>query len=66
MALVLLSGCSVTDGPADASITENGATWPGRVIPTARPSTWWFEYGTTTGYGAETAPRRSTVGGLTR
>ena len=59
-ALVLLSGCAVTDGPA-TSVTETGATLPGRVHPHGEQITWWFEYGTTTGYGFKTA--RETITG---
>ena len=47
-----LSACGVTD-PA-TSITENGATLNGRVHPRSGSTTWWFEYGQTAAYGAET------------
>jgi glucose/arabinose dehydrogenase len=63
-ALVLLSGCAVTDGPA-TSVTETGATLPGRVHPLGDPTTWWFEYGTTTAYGSETAHETVAGSGLT-
>jgi glucose/arabinose dehydrogenase/PKD repeat protein len=48
-----LSGCATTyDATA---ITDTGATLQGAVHPQGRPTTWWFQYGTTSAYGSETA-----------
>ncbi len=38
-----------------ASITPTTATLKGSVTPNGLSTTWWFEYGTTTGYGTKTA-----------
>jgi len=37
-----------------ASITPTTATLQGSVTPNGLSTTWWFEYGTTTGYGSRT------------
>jgi hypothetical protein len=40
---------------AASSIAPTTARLNGRVNPNGQSTTWWFEYGTTTGYGAKTA-----------
>ncbi len=50
------------------------ATLTGAVDPNGRPTTWWFEYGTTTSYGSKTSTKsagsgtgeRSVTAGLSR
>ncbi len=37
-----------------ASVTPTTATLKGAVAPNGLTTTWWFEYGTTTGYGSKT------------
>jgi phosphodiesterase/alkaline phosphatase D-like protein len=37
-----------------ASVTPTTATLKGAVTPNGLSTTWWFEYGTTTGYGTKT------------
>ena len=46
------------------SITVNSATLNGTVDPNGRATTWYFEYGTGTGYGSRT-PARSAGSGTT-
>ncbi len=50
------------------SATEIGpgkAKLNGRVNPSGRATTWYFEYGTTTGYGTKTAPQSAGAGSAT-
>jgi hypothetical protein len=49
-----LAAPGVVTGSASA-ISVSSATLNGSVDPNARPTTWWFEYGTSTGYGSKTA-----------
>jgi glucose/arabinose dehydrogenase len=51
--LALLTGCADTDDPS--AVTETGATLNGRVHAHGEQLTWWFEYGTTSSYGTQTA-----------
>lgn len=64
----------VTTGSA-SSISSTGATLNGTVDPNGKATTFWFEYGTSTGYGSETthssagsgtsaAAQSATIGGL--
>ena len=51
--------------PARATnVTVTSATLNGTVDPNGRATTWYFEYGTTTGYGSQT-PARSAGSGTT-
>ena len=52
-----------TDAARDATATT--ATLTGSVDPRTRATTWWFEYGTSTGYGSQT-PSRSAGSGSAR
>jgi hypothetical protein len=65
---------AVTTSPA-TGITGNGAKLNGKVNPNGAATTWFFEYGTTTGYGTKTPVKNAgngtkasnvnaTVGGL--
>jgi phosphodiesterase/alkaline phosphatase D-like protein len=45
---------SVETGDA-VSVAPTSATLTGSVTPNGLATTWWFEYGTTTGYGSKTA-----------
>jgi hypothetical protein len=57
---------SVTTGDA-ASIAPTSATLTGSVTPNGLSTTWWFEYGTTTGYGTKTGSHGAGSGsGATR
>ena len=51
----------VVTRPADP-IGTTSATLRGRVNPRGTPGVWWFEYGTTTSYGARTARRDTGAG----
>ncbi len=51
----------VLTGSAQGASTS-GATLTGSVNPTGNPTTWWFEYGTTTSYGSKT-PAKSAGSG---
>ena len=53
-----------TDAARDATATT--ATVTGSVDPRTRSTNWWFEYGTTTGYGSQTASRSAGSGGSAR
>ncbi len=48
-------------GSAQGASTS-GATLTGSVNPSGNPTTWWFEYGTTTSYGSKT-PAKSAGSG---
>src|SRR5262249_43607928 len=48
-------------GPA-TGVSGTSATLTGSVNPNGRPSTWYFEYGTNTGYGTKT-PAQNAGGG---
>ncbi len=39
-----------------STITVDGATVSGAVNPAGQPTTYWFQFGTTTSYGAQTPP----------
>ncbi len=39
-----------------STITVDGATVSGTVNPQGQPTTYWFQFGTTTSYGAQTTP----------
>jgi hypothetical protein len=47
---------------AATSVTPTSATLNGAVDPNGRPTTWFFEYGTSTGYGSKT-PEKSAGSG---
>ena len=49
-----------TDAARDTTATT--ATLAGSVDPRTRATSWWFEYGTTTGYGSQTASRSAGSG----
>ena len=53
-----------TDAARDATATT--ATLTGSVDPRTRATSWWFEYGTTTGYGSQTASRSAGSGSAAR
>jgi hypothetical protein len=53
-----------TEPARDATATS--ATLTGSVDPRARATSWWFEYGTTTGYGSQTSSRSAGSGGTAR
>src|SRR4029453_7949401 len=40
---------------APTNVTESGAVLQGSINPSDKPTTYYFEYGTSTGYGATTA-----------
>jgi len=42
---------------AASSVTPTSATLNGTVDPSGRPTTWYFEYGTSTGYGTKTTAK---------
>lgn len=46
----------VTTGPAN-QVNTNGATLTGSVNPSGQATTWWFEWGSSTSYGQQTAPK---------
>jgi hypothetical protein len=46
--------------------TATTATLTGSVDPRTRSTSWWFEYGTTKGYGSRTASRSAGSGGTAR
>jgi len=46
---------TVTSGPA-TDVTNDGAVFNGTVNPEGQSTTYYFQYGTTTGYGLQTAP----------
>jgi glucose/arabinose dehydrogenase len=50
-----LAGCASTE-PA-TEVVDNGATLNGIIAPAGKPTTYWFQYGTTTSYGDETPHR---------
>src|SRR5438034_279578 len=47
---------------AAGAVTPNGATLNGSVNPNGRPTSWHFEYGTSTGYGSTTATQNAGSG----
>lgn len=51
-----VAGPDARTGPASA-VTAAGATLTGSVDARGRATTWWFEYGTTTGYGSRTSSK---------
>ena len=53
-----------TEGARDTTATT--ATLTGSVDPRTRATSWWFEYGTTTGYGSQTASRSAGSGNTAR
>ena len=53
-----------TDAARDTTATT--ATLTGSVDPRTRSTSWWFEYGTTTGYGSQTASRSAGSGNAAR
>jgi hypothetical protein len=53
-----------TEPARDATATT--ATLTGSVDPRTRATSWWFEYGTTTGYGSQTSSRSAGSGGTAR
>ena len=53
---------AVSTGAA-TSVTVSSATLNGTVDPNGRPTTWYFEYGTSTSYGSRTAERSAGSGG---
>lgn len=48
------SAPTVTTGGV-SSVTPSAVTLAGTVTPNGLSTTWWFEYGTTTGYGSKTS-----------
>jgi hypothetical protein len=48
------------------SVTATTATLTGSVDPRTRSTSWWFEYGTTTGYGSQTAAKGAGSGATAR
>ena len=51
---------------ATTRVTPTSATLNGSVDPNGRATTWFFEYGTSTAYGARTAPRSAGSGTAAR
>ena len=51
---------------AARDVTATTATLAGSVDPRTRATSWWFEYGTSTGYGSQTASRSAGSGGTGR
>jgi hypothetical protein len=51
----------VSTGTA-SNVTVASATLSGTVDPNGRPTTWYFEYGTSTGYGSRTADQSAGAG----
>ncbi len=45
-----------------ASVAPTTATLKGSVTPNGLATTWWFEYGTTTGYGSKTGSQNAGAG----
>jgi hypothetical protein len=56
-----LAAPGVVTGSA-SSISVSSATLNGTVDPNARPTTWWFEYGTSTSYGSKTPDKSAGSG----
>jgi hypothetical protein len=61
LGLFAVTGTALADAPvattgAASSVTATTATLNGTVDPNKESTTYWFEYGTTTAYGAQTAP----------
>ena len=55
------SAPAVVTGPA-TNVTVTSATLNGSVDPNGRATTWYFEYGTSTGYGSKTAAKNAGAG----
>jgi Fibronectin type III domain len=58
---------TTTSGPvavtgSASGVTATAATLAGTVDPNGRPTTWYFEYGTSTGYGSKTASKSAGSG----
>jgi hypothetical protein len=51
----------VTTGAASA-VTEKSASLAGTLSPSGSPTSYWFEYGTTSSYGSQTATRNAGSG----
>jgi hypothetical protein len=59
---LLVSGCGFGIAKAPTAVTDGGATLQGGVTSDQRgDATWWFQYGTTTRYGAGTPHRTITI-----
>jgi phosphodiesterase/alkaline phosphatase D-like protein len=56
----------VVRSEAARDATATTATLAGSVDPRTRSTSWWFEYGTTTGYGSQTASRSAGSGSAAR
>jgi hypothetical protein len=54
---------SVRTGPS-SNVGTTTATVAGTVDPRGRATSWWFEYGTTTGYGSRTSARNAGAGNV--
>ena len=64
LACLVLAGCATTD-PA-TNVVDNGATLNGVISPGGKPTTYWFQYGTSTSYGDETPHRDGGSGNAER
>jgi phosphodiesterase/alkaline phosphatase D-like protein len=53
-ATFVTSGAPSVETGATSAVTPTSATLTGLVTPNGLSTTWWFEYGTTTGYGSKT------------
>jgi hypothetical protein len=63
-AVLTTSGAPAPDAVTGAAggISSTGATLTGSVNPNGRPTTWFFEYGTSTGYGSRTPSQNGGAG----
>jgi hypothetical protein len=59
---IVLSACGTADSREATGVTADGATLQGAVSADRDEQvTYWFEYGTTTAYGTETARRTMSI-----
>src|SRR5262249_22039135 len=63
-AVLTTSGAPAPDAVTGAAggISSTGASLTGSVNPNGRPTTWFFEYGTSTGYGSRTPSQNGGAG----
>src|SRR6478609_2342841 len=65
-ATVATTGPPVVRTGSATGIGYSNATLTGSVLPSGHSTTWYFQYGTTTGYGGKTATQRAGLGLATR
>jgi hypothetical protein len=59
---VVLVGAPTVVTRSPSSVSTSKANFRGRVTPNGQSTSWYFEYGTSTGYGAKTSVRRAGSG----